>query len=530
MTTSRSAERAGQAPVAVVPVRRRLLSDGSLTKRATLNAAAALIDYGAQVIVALVATPFLVRGLGSFLYGVWQVLQRLLGQAAAATGRPGEALKWVVAHEQTSDDFDEKRRTVGSAVVVWFLFLPLLLLLGGAFSWLAPSWLNVPAGSVTTVRVAAWLVVLTFIGVSLVYLPQSVLHGENLAYKRIGLSAGVLLVGGALTITAVVAGAGLVGVAAAGLVATVLSGAVYLYIVRRQVPWFGVARPRPAAVRHFLGLSSWFMLWNLVMQVMQGADVVVLGIAGSATLVTAYSLTRYVPDAVTTVAATVIFAVMPGLGGLIGAGDRGRAVDVRNELMSITWLLTAASAATVLAWEQCFLGLWVGERYYPGTPTMALITVMVLQWAVIRTDSNIIDLTLVLRDKVLLGLLSAVVCVGLSTLLVAGFRRGIDGVVVGFIAGRLVLSVAYPWQIGRLLGVPARRQLAAAVRPALVTVGMLAASAGLASRLAGQSWVALIAGGLVTAVAFLAVGYAAGLSRGQRKRVRTRVHRVLQLT
>ena len=57
------------------------------------------------------------------------------------------------------------------------------------------------------------------------------------------------------------------------------------------------------------------------MQLMRASDVVVLGIAASPEDVTVYSLTRYVPEAIFNVVAIVISAVMPGLGGLMGAGD-----------------------------------------------------------------------------------------------------------------------------------------------------------------------------------------------------------------
>ncbi len=508
---------------------RWLHAERTLTRRASLNAVAALIDYGAQIVVSLIVTPLLVRGLGAFTYGVWQVLQRLLGHAAVATGRPGEALKWVIAHEQTSDDYEEKRRQVGSAIVVWFLFLPLLLLLGGLFSWFTPLWLHVPDGSVGSVRLASWLVVLTFIAISLAYLPQSVLHGENLAYKRIGLSTAVAVLGGGLTVAALAAHTGIVGVAAAALVTTLLTGAVNLYIVRAQVGWFGVARPKRSAVRRFLGLSSWFMLWNLVMQLMLGADVVVLGIAGSATLAASYTLTRYVPDAVTNVAATLLFAVMPGLGGLIGAGERDRAADVRNEMMAFSWLLTAATGATILVWERSFLGLWVGPQYYPDTATMLLIVIMVLQFAVIRTDSNIIDLTLVLRDKVLLGLLSACTSVGLAVAAFLWLDAGLAGVVGGFIAGRMILTVAYPLLIGRLLGIAPRRQALSAVRPAAATVLLLAPAAYISRVVDVSSWLSFLAGAGVTGVLCLGGAYLAGLPQAQRRRLRVRVRRVLRL-
>jgi O-antigen/teichoic acid export membrane protein len=529
VTLTRVSEASGARPARGRHRARRFPGVRTLTGRASLNAIAGLIDYLAQIVVGLVVTPFLVRGLGSFTYGVWQVLQRLLGHAAVTTGRPGEALKWVIAHEQSSDDYAEKRRQVGSAIVVWFLFLPVLLSLGGLFSWFIPLWLHVPDSSVGSVRLASWLVVLTFVVISLAYLPQSVLAGENLGYKRIGLSAAVVVLGGGLTIAALALHTGIVGVAVAGLLTTFVTGAVYLYIVRSQVGWFGVARPRRSAVRRFLGLSGWFMLWNLVMQLMQGADVIVLGLAGSATLAAGYALTRYVPDAVTSVAAAVIFAVMPGLGGLIGAGERERAVGIRNEMMTITWLVTAAAGATILVWERCFLKLWVGPRYYPGMSTMLLIVIMVLQFAVIRTDSNIIDLTLVLRDKVLLGLLSACASVGLAVGAFVWLGAGIAGVVAGFIAGRMILTVAYPLLIGRLLEIAPRRQLLSALRPAAVTVLLFALAAYLGRAVDVSSWVSFAAGAVVTGAVCLAGAYLAGLPPAQRRRLRVRVRRVVRL-
>ena len=82
---------------------------------------------------------------------------------------------------------------------------------------------------------------------------------------------------------------------------------------------------------------------------------------------------------------------MPGLGGLVGSRESAKAKSVRMEMMSATWLVTTIGGSLLLVWERSFLGLWVGERYYPGTTAMVLIVVMVLQFALIRNDSNIID-------------------------------------------------------------------------------------------------------------------------------------------
>lgn len=507
--------------------RTRVLADGSLTKKASLNALVSLLDFAARIVVGLLVTPLLVSRLGTFMFGVWQFLQRLLGHASVATGRPGEALKWVIAHDQRSTDYEEKRRQVGNAIAVWFVFLPVLLALGGVLSWFAPAWLHVPADDVTAVRVAAACVVLNFILISLAYLPQSVLHGENLAYKRLGMSTSLVLVGGGLSALAVVLGFGIVGVAVSTVVTTILSGAMYLHIARTQVAWFGVARPSFAAVRGFVGLSWWFLLWNLVMQMMKGSDVIVLGVAGSAASVTAYTLTRYIPDAITIAVATVIFAVMPGLGGLVGSGDLKKAVQVRDETMAITWGLATASGVAVLVWERPFLDLWVGADYYPGTTAVLLIVVMVLQLALIRTDSNIIDVTLRLQAKTLLGLVSATLSAALGWYLLAARDLGISGLVGGFVLGRVMLTLAYPWLVGRLLGIAVSRQVVGAIRPGLVTCGLLAGGTALGTVAEAGSWLVLTAGVAATTVVAVGLAVGVGLPGGLRRQVVARTRQAV---
>lgn len=508
----------------------RMLSDGSLTKKASLNAVASTAEQIARIIAGLVITPFLVTRLGDAVYGIWQVLQRLIGHASPASGRPGEALKWTVAHDQASTDYEKKRRQVGNSVAIWFLFLPLLILIGGALAWFSPIWIEVPSDSYSTVRTAGAILVVDAVLFSLFYLPQSVLQGENLGYKRLGLSVILVFISKSVLALAVYLTAGVVGMAVATVAGTVLWGVAYLYIARSRVVWFGIAKPRLAEVRGFVRLSWWFLVWNLVMTVMLASDIVVLGIAGSPVLVTTYTLARYLPQAITVAVASLIFAIMPGLGGLIGAGDLRRAVRIRSETMILVWLMTIVAGATVLLWVESFLRLWVGERYYPGAATMLMIMLMVLQFALIRTDANIIDLTLNLRRKVLLGTVSAALSVGLAWAFLAVLEMGIVGLVLGFIIGRAILSVAYPLMIGRVLGTPPGRQMRAVVRPALATGALFACSSVLSTVVRAGSWVALCLSVAASAGGIALLAFYMGLSTESRRLVWTRLRRVARLT
>jgi O-antigen/teichoic acid export membrane protein len=503
------------------------LSDDTLSKKASLNMLASVLDYGARVVVGLVINPILVSRLGDLVFGVYQVLGRLIGYATPAGGRPSQALKWTIAHEQYSTRYDEKRRQVGSALTVWFLFLPALAVAGGVLAWFAPVLVHAPSSLHLTIRIAAGLLVLDLIATNLLLIPQSVVQGENLGYKRMGLSTLVVVVGGGLTAAAALLGAGLIGVTAAVLATTVLTGAVFWWVARSYVTWFGISRPALAAVWSFVRLSGWFLLWNLVMQLMRASDVVVLGIAASPELVTVYTLSRYVPEAIFGAVAIVVSGIMPGLGGLIGARDLGRAIAVRTESMSATWLIATASGAAFLLWQESFLRLWVGEEYYPGRLATLLIIALILQFAFIRNDASIIDLTLKLRGKVLLGLVSAGLSIAIAIVLLRTWERGISALVVGFISGRLLLTVAYPWLVARYLGLSVSGQLRGAVRPLVVCAALFGGATLVAPLADAGSWLSLVGFGAVSLAGLGAAAFFLGLSGRQRRQLARRVRQVL---
>lgn len=505
-----------------------LFSDKTPTKKAALTSLATALDYVARIAVSFLINPLLLTGLGNFGYGAWQILERLIGYISPAGGRPTQALKWTIANQQASTDYEEKRRQVGSAVIVWFMFFPLLLLLGAVVAWYAPNWLHAPLGAYPSIRWAAAVLVANLIFTDLAFIPHAVLRGENLGYKRIGLSTLVVFVGGGLTALALFLKAGIIGVAAANLVTTTLTGLLFLKVVRSNVIWFGIAKPMLAGVHKFFGLSGWFLAWTLVMQLLRAGDMVVLGILDSAELVTRYALTKYIPETIIGFVAIVVFGITPGLGGIIGSRDLKKADRVRGEIMIFTWLIITVVGSSMLLWNHSFVQLWVGEEYYVGMIGNLLIIFMVTQFVFIRNDANIIDLTLDLRQKVLIGVLSAGLSAGISGVLVGVFKMGITGLTLGFIAGQSVLSIGYPVLVGRFLGVSLYSQLKGVFRPAFATALFLGSVSALGISVVVKTWLDLVlsAGATVGLLSLLA--FYAGLTGEQRQRLLGRVRKVLQ--
>jgi O-antigen/teichoic acid export membrane protein len=512
-----------------------LHSDQGLTKKAYLNALTVVLDYAASLLVGFLITPLMVTGLGNYSYGLWQILNRLIGYITPASGRPGFALKATLANQQASTDYAQKRRYVGSALFIWILFLPVLVGIGGSVSWFVPYWIHAPAGYVWIVRAVSGLLVANMIIDTLSSMPQVTLQGENLGYKRMGMSVVLILLAGGLTWLALYLKTGIVGVAAAVVSSTAVTGLFYLWVVRTYAPWFGVARPRRADTRQMLGLSWWFMSWNLVTSLLLASDVVVLGLLNSVESVTSYSLTKYVPEMLIGVIVIIIFGIVPGLGRIIGTGDYDRAVRLRDEINSFIWLAATALGASVLLWNRMFLGLWVGSEHYLGSIPNLLIVVASMQLAFIRSDGNIIDLTLRLSQKVLLGLLSVTVSIAGASILVGYFQQGVVGLCLGIMAGRLIISVGYPALISRFLGVSLSSQVRGMLRPLFVTVALFLLSVGLDRVFSvltwsgAKGWILFVLSVGVTAILMLWVSFYAGLSSDQRTRIFRRVRTALTI-
>ena len=506
-----------------------ILSDHNLTKKAYLNALASMLEYGTNIVVGFLVTPFMVAGLGDYSYGLWQVLNRMMGYLTPASGRPTYALKWTLVNQQASDDYEQKRRYVGSTLVIWLLFLPVLLSLGSVMAWQLPGWIHAPAAFVWPIRIVCIVLVVDMALDTLASVPRTVLQSQNLGYKRMGLSALLIILSGIFTWLAVYFKTGIIGIGLAVLLAEIVSGLFYLPIARRYTPWFGVAKPLIGDLRQIFGRSWWFLAWNLVTSLLLASDVVVLGFFNSVASVTNYSLTKYVPEMMISVIANIVFAIMPGLGRIVGSGELRKAIRLRGEIMSLIWLVVTAMGASILLWNRTFLGLWVGPDRYSGSLAQLLIVVSVMQLIFIRSDANIIDLTLRLGQKVLLGLVSVTVSIVSASLLVGYFRMGIVGLCIGIIAGRLIMAIGYPMLIGRFLELPLSDQVRGMLRPMSVTTLLFGSAITLDNFVptntwpGAQNWIGFFLFAGVSAILILVFCFFAGLSAEQRFGILRRV-------
>lgn len=88
----------------------------NLKQRAYLNSVTSIIDYGGAQITGFIVSPFIVNGLGSAVYGIWQMLTQMTGYAGMADTRATQVLKWSIANKRGVAEKEELRSDVTTAL------------------------------------------------------------------------------------------------------------------------------------------------------------------------------------------------------------------------------------------------------------------------------------------------------------------------------------------------------------------------------------------------------------------------------
>ncbi|MCH8889563.1 MAG: hypothetical protein IH827_00560 [Myxococcales bacterium] len=214
---------------------------------------------------------------------------------------------------------------------------------------------------------------------------------------------------------------------------------------------------------------------------------------------------------------------------IVGSGDGVRAATIRKQILTISWLINVVLGTMILLWNRSFVALWVGSENYVGLLENLLMMLLCIQLVFIRHDANIIDVTLNIRRKVLLGVLSGILSITLAYVLGRYVFPGVLGVVLGLLSGRSVLTFLYPRLVSRALQAR-NRDLGGWLRKALATVLTFSAALFLAQRIELTGWFQLIAYAPPTFLPISIFSFYAGLSASERKHVIKRLGAISRLT
>ncbi|MDN3671148.1 lipopolysaccharide biosynthesis protein [Echinicola jeungdonensis] len=436
-----------------------------------LNSLTAMIDHVGVQITGFIINPFIVHGLGSTFYGVWQMLTQMTGYANMADTRATQVLKWSVSKKRDIATDEELRSEVMTALVITAFIIPIVLIIGAVIVWYAPFLTNIDEQYYNIIRITCSLLILSLVVHKVFDLFESVLRGMNLGFKRMGFRAGIIAVGGGLKVLAITQGYGLIGLAIVQVLIALSLGFTFYYIVNKTVGWFGFGKTNKEKIKAYGKLSGWFMAFMVTKMMLMNSDKILLGYLIGPDYVTKYTLTLFTAFAIKKIIAAVTDGIIPGIGGKFGKGDYGTVKKARNILITLNWIMVTSFGVTILLLNESFISLWVGKEHYAGTFENLLIMIIAIQYIFFQMDSNIINVTLRLQIKVLLSFLASTATIIAAFLLVKHFE--IFGLCISVILGRLILSIGYPLVLKKRLKDNSDAWKLSTWQPMLMTVILL---------------------------------------------------------
>jgi O-antigen/teichoic acid export membrane protein len=498
----------------------------NLVRNALSNAGGTVVG----LLVGFVTMPLVVHHLGPAQFGLWVLATGVVGYLGVLDLGLSPTLVNEAAALLARDEPDARRRLGETASTVAVVYAALGTLGGLALALvgaLAPLLFQVPPDDLATFRTVLCVVGLqTALG-----LPMSIWNGLLSGVQAFPLlnAIGVVttLVRGALTVTLVLAGHGVVALVAASFAVTLAAWTVACGAAHRRIPGLRV-RPsgfRAARLREIGRFSMAMVVWSVAGAVLHQLDRVLIGVVLPVAALTTYEVGARLSGYSRTVLHSWLSIVMPATAALAARGERGRLRALY--LRSTRWLLVLYGGVTLalLGLGAPLVRLWMGPDFAQSWVVMAFLVV----GSLVQSQNVVAHVMLPgMRELRVFTRFMAVYPVVTAVCAVSGILLGgLVGLAAGTALSMLVMETAFLLVIVRTrFDLPVRRVLARCHLPAAKALLPVALWLGLVRLLVDvRTWGELFAAGVIAGLVFLTSTWQLALTRAERRAVRDRLVR-----
>lgn len=472
-------------------------SEGGLSRRAFLTFLNRIFLELGKIAVMFVARPIIILTLGGNLYGAWVIIQQMANYMVVGDLNPTKALRLSLSVRQHIDDFREKKRYIGAALLVWLGSLPVVLALGVTIVWLTPSMIkSMSADEVMAVKVAIVIFVVSVGLTRVLAIPGNVLRGANLEYKAMGLEAGVAILGGLLSVAAVINGYSLPGLATAHLIVILLGASVYFFVAKRTLPWFGLEWPRLSELLKFTQLSGWVFVTNLGWMTLHSTSLIILGITMGPKAVTIYVTTKTALMVSERFIHQFVTSTYPAISGICGEEKWPFLLRARGEIFELLIGITVIFGSCVLVLNEPFLLLWIGEEgFYAGYLTTFLFVLMSFQMPLYRIEAHILESMFQFRSKVIGTFIFGIFIMGAGYIFSSIW--GLPGMAAAVFLGRLGLMFYFSVLLSAQTQAPLKDLFLPILRPTVTAVVLIVGVHFISSTFRPATWLSFISAAMV---------------------------------
>jgi O-antigen/teichoic acid export membrane protein len=404
----------------------------------------ALLGKSAVLIVNLISIPIAVRYLGPVQFGIWATITTTLSLLLVLDLGIANTLTNLISEAYALED--RSQAGTYSATAFWLMLAvsAALAILGWAV-WPLVNWNHVfhvetlPATDLSRSVAVAYVVFLLGMPAGLA---TKLLGGyQELRNSNIFAAAGsICSLLGVVLVARFNGGLPMLVGASSGalLVANVVC---LLWIWLNHMPWL---RPWPAsfkfsAAHRLLHTGSEFFLLQLSSLVVFSSDNIVIAHFLGPAEVTPYNVTWRLMNYAAVLQTLIFPAVWPAYAE---AYTRGDGVWVRNafwRLMRLTTATTGVFCIIFLTFGRIIIRQWAGVAAVPTQPLVVTMCVWVMISTIMNNEACLLAATSQIRLQAFLGILAAIVNLGLTIWLVQ--RIGSVGVILGTVISYILVII-----------------------------------------------------------------------------------------
>ena len=457
------------------------LTKSRIAKNVWLN----FLGYAVTLTVAFFVSPFVVHRLGNAAYGIWALIQQLVGYSLLLDFGVRIAVTRFLSQHHVCGDRGAIQRLISTACVVAFVPAALIILSGGVAAYFFSDWFAVPQNLLRSTQLSVLLVAVSMALAG----PGSLFTACIVAgsrYDLLTLRNSIFALSRAVLLwTFLSFGYGLLAVAIINLVATLVGLALDMLFARREIPGLRVTfssfdLPTLYQLLHF---SFFAFLISTAVRLVYWSDNIVVGAVLGPAAVTMYAIggtmVQYARDAMENL--TRVYAPLSAQMHALGMGESLRRLYVTGA--RIGSLAIIPGTVSFLLTGPAFLTLWMGPEFgRQSGPVMIVLSLTLFFLPLAGIYSHMLYAVNRHQTNGYVAIVEAFSNLALSIWLV--HRLGIVGVAWGsFLPAMCTQGLVMPIYTARILKISPRELYGRAVLGPLAVALPSAACLGLAVKL-----------------------------------------------
>lgn len=475
-------------------------------RRLLVNTGSNLAVFFVSMVITFVLTPVLVRNLGKYDYGLWEMLTAVIGYAGMLELGLRPTVSRFTAKYHAGRDRAALRRLFSTALAFLTASGVVVACAFAAFGLLAAHVIAPEGASPAPYTIALLIVSAHVLAAFPGHVAESVLEGVQRYYLKNMVSIVKMVLGCTLILTFINEENALILLAAVSAAGLWLRNIVFFLLVAwedRQSFRFSRKDCSWSELRELVAFGTKSLVQGISHRIETMTDSLVIGIMLGPAMVPLYSIPANLVQYLRNACSAMTHAFMPLFSRLSAEGetDRIRRIYVVSSKLMVGMVLPAGAGAILLG--PPFLEIWIGPEIAEHSQVIILLLVAFLTLPFLNPFASRY-LTAINRHGIfaVFSPVSAVLNLGLSILLV--IKMGIIGAALASLIAVSAVFPIYLWYTAKHLQIGVMSYVRSSILPAVVPTALMAGAVAFYRYEAPPaSYLDLVVGVLVGVVVYL---------------------------